>query len=155
MYFLVVAALTFLLPIGSAALEHGAPDWLSSLGKWTAFWAAGVRLFTAGLSQIFRPGFTLKEMFEIEGADAAPVVQELGFANIAMGALGLSALLHPMLAFAGALVGGVYYGLAGARHVRDRKAKRNALRSAAMASDLWVFLVLAAFAATRLAAGGF
>jgi hypothetical protein len=154
MYFLVVAALTFLLPIGSAALEHGVPDWLSSLGKWTAFYATGVRLFTAGASQVFRPGFTLKEMFEIEGDAATPVVQELGFANIAMGVLGLSALFHPMLAFGGAVVGGLYYGLAGARHVGERKAK-NALRTAAMVSDLWVFVVLAAFATTRLAAGGF
>lgn len=155
MYFLVVAALTFLLPLGSAALEGGVPDWLTCLGKWTAFWATGVRLFTAGASQVFRPGFTLKEMFEIEGEGATPVVQELGFANIAMGALGLSALINPMLAFAGALVGGLYYGLAGARHVADRVHKRNALRTAAMASDLWVFVVLAAFATTRLAAGGF
>jgi hypothetical protein len=155
MYFFVVAALTLLLPIGSAVLEHGAPDWLSSLGKWTAFWATGVRLFTAGASQVFRPAFTLKEMFEIDGDAATPVVQELGFANIAMGALGLSALINPMLAFGGALVGGLYYGLAGARHVGDRTHKRNGLRSAALASDLWVFAVLAAFAATRLAAGGF
>jgi hypothetical protein len=154
-YLIVVAALTFLLPIGSAVLEHGAPDWLTCLGKWTAFYATGIRLFTAGSSQVFRPDFTLKEMFELDAPEATPIVQELGFANLAMGTLGLMALVNPMLAFAGAVVGGLYYGLAGARHVGDRKHKRNALRTAAMASDLWVFAVLAAFAVSHLATGGF
>ena len=100
-------------------------------------------LFLAGLRQTFTPGFTLKEIFEIDAPEASHIVQELGFANLSMGTLGLLALLHPMLTLAGAITGGLYYGLAGLKHIT--KGKRNAMRTTAMLTDILVFAVLAAY----------
>lgn len=150
MYFVTVLALTFALPFGAAIYEMiagqtGAGAFLLLLGKWTAFFAGGVRLFIAGLRQVFQPGFTLNEIFEIDDPRAEPVVQEVGFGNLAMGVLGLCALLHPMLTFAAALVCGLYYGLAGLKHLTTKE--RNSERSTAMATDLWVFAVLALYVA--------
>lgn len=146
MYFIVVIALTLLLPLGATVwdLQHY-PDANIVLvfGKWTAFFATGVRLFIAGLRQALQPQFTLKQIFESDDEAALPIVQELGFANLAMGSMGLFALLHPLLTFAAALIGGLFCGLAGLKHALS--AHRNAERNLAMATDIWVFVVLAAY----------
>lgn len=150
MYYVIVIATTLVLPIGATLIEsfalHGATGLIPLLGKWYVFFAVGARLFLAGLRQTFTPGFTLKEIFEIDAPEADHIVQELGFANLSMGALGLLALLDPVLAWAGALAGGLYYGLAGLKHVA--RGKRNAMRTTAMLTDILVFVVLAAFVVT-------
>ncbi len=147
MYFVVVVALTILLPIAAAVAEAyyvlPAAGVFMLLGKWTAFFATGVRLLIAGLRQAFQPRFTLKQIFEIENEPSEQIVQELGFANLAMGVLGVLALLHPMLTFAAALVGALFYGLAGLKHLAKRE--RNAERTTAMVTDLWVFAALALY----------
>lgn len=148
MYFITVIALTLVLPIGATIWDvQNYPDAnvVLMFGKWTAFFAAGLRLFIAGLRQALQPQFTLKQIFEIDDDAAQPIVQELGFANLAMGAMGLFALLHPLLTFAAALMGGLFYGLAGVKHVLAKH--RNADRTLAMGTDIWVFVVLAAYVA--------
>jgi hypothetical protein len=147
MYFITVIALTLLLPLGATLWDlQNFPDAniVLMFGKWTAFFAAGLRLFIAGLRQALQPRFTLKQIFESEDEAALPIVQELGFANLAMGAMGLFALLHPLLTFAAALMGGLFYGLAGLKHALSKH--RSADRSVAMTTDLWVFIVLAVYA---------
>jgi hypothetical protein len=160
MYYVIVIATTLVLPIGAAvadlllstkgALGAGG-DVLPPLGllltgylgKWYVFFAVGVRLFLTGLRQTFTPGFTLKEIFEIDHKPSEHIVQELGFANLSMGMLGLLALLDPMLTLAGAVTGGLYYGLAGFKHIS--KGNRNTMRTMAMITDILVFCVLAAY----------
>jgi hypothetical protein len=150
MYYIIVIATTLALPIGAALIEsfalNSATGLILLLGKWYAFFAVGVRLFLAGLRQTFTPGFTLKEIFEIDAPEANHIVQELGFANLSMGALGLLALLDPMLTLAGAVTGGLYYGFAGLKHIAT--GKRNAMRTTAMVTDILVFAVLALYVAT-------
>ncbi|MDX2276747.1 MAG: hypothetical protein NW206_14960 [Hyphomonadaceae bacterium] len=147
MYFITVVALTFLLPVGFTIWElivaPGA-NVVLSFGKWTAFFAVGVRLFIAGLRQALQPNATLRQSFDIEDAAPAPIVQELGFANLAMGAMGLLALLHPLLTFAAALMGGLFYGLAGLKQGLSKQ--RNFDRNLSMTTDLWAFVVLALYA---------
>ncbi len=111
--------------------------------QWYVFWAGGVRLFLAGLRQAFTPKFTAREIFEMKGEEALPIVQELGFANLSMGAL---CLVAPFIGapLAGAIVSGLYYGLAGFRHLTSRE-HRNAQRTLAMATDFLVFAVLATY----------
>ncbi len=118
------------------------------LGKWYVFFAVGVRLFLAGLRQTLTPAFRLQKIFEIEAPEANHIVQELGFANLSMGSLGLLALLDPMLTLAGAVTGGLYYGLAGLKTLTT--GKRNAMRTTAMVTDILVFSVLAAFVVMKV-----
>ncbi len=112
------------------------------LGKWYLFWAGGVRLFLAGLRQTFQPGFTLRQIFEIDHKPSEHIVGELGFANLSMGLLCMLSLPALQLAMAGAIVAGLYYGLAGLKHVLS--GERNANRTLAMATDILVLAVLAA-----------
>jgi hypothetical protein len=143
MYLSSVILLLAVFPAISIGLEfavgHASLAVLSL--KWFVFWASGIRLFVAGVRQIAQPGFTANEIFEIEGSSANPIVQELGFANVCMGLLGIASLPIPSWRLAAALTGGLYYGMAGLKHTFHSQKSRN--EWIALYSDLAMFLVLA------------
>jgi hypothetical protein len=147
MYFLTVVLLMAVLPIGSILVElliFKAPTTVLPLvGKWCVFWAVGVRQFLAGLRQTIRPEFTAESIFGIKGKDPLPIVQELGFANLSMGVLGILSIIDGGLVFPSAIVSGVFFGIAGFKHALRRE--RNLNENVAMVSDLLLFAVLAAF----------
>lgn len=96
-----------------------------------------------------QPRFTAESIFEIKGLAVLAIVREVGLANLAMGALGLSSLVEPLWTVPAASVGGLYYGLAGVGHLI--RPKRNRHEQIALVSDLLIFMLLAAFVAARLA----
>ena len=151
-YFVTVVLLLLVAPVGSLIVEALAGkqplDLMFLLGKWFVFWAGGVRLFLAGLRQIFQPAFTARTIFEIDDPGALAIVRELGFANLTMGAVGLASLAVPAWLTPAALVGFLYYGLAGIGHVA--RLERNAVENTALVSDLLIAALLAIFLATRL-----
>ena len=146
-YLATVLLLLLVLPaacVGAeAALGHG--PLMALVGRWFVFWGVGVRLFLAGLRQTFKPAFTAVAIFEIDAPAAFAIVRELGFANLSMGALGLASLAVGGWVASAALVGGLYYGLAGAGHVI--RPKRNTIEQIALISDLLICALLAAFLA--------
>jgi hypothetical protein len=145
-YLLVVALTMLVLPAGSVAVEHvvhpGAPL-MALIGKWFVFWGCGVRLGLAGARQVLQPGFTAKEIFHMEGGEALPLVRELGVANLATGVVGVLSLALSTFVLPVAVSAGIFYGVAGVRHVAEQDRSRN--ETVAMASDLFMFAVLAAF----------
>jgi hypothetical protein len=151
MYVAVVALLMFVLPLGSAFAEHAAPGaapFMALIGKWFVFWAAGVRLVLAAVRQLFQPEFTARHIFKIEGADALPLVREIGAANFALGAVGVASLWRPDFILPIALAAAIFYGIAGFRHLLETDRSLN--ETIAMGSDLFVLVVLAAYAAYAL-----
>jgi hypothetical protein len=76
----------------------------------------------------------------ITAADAQLLVRELGFANAAMGTVGTASLFVRGWTTPMAIVGVVFYGLAGVNHLTDHD--RNRLQNVAMVSDLFVAAVL-------------
>jgi len=152
MYIATVILLLFVFPVTSVAIDGFALGHHSSLlfliGKWFVFWAVGVRLFIAGVRQVIQPEFTAKEIFEIHESGSLAIVRELGFANLSMGLLGILSLFRAGWIVPAAIVGGLYYGLAGTGHV-FRKS-RNSKEYAAMVSDVFVFLILAGFVVKSL-----
>jgi hypothetical protein len=151
MYFVSVVLLMFVLPAACVVAEalwlRGAADPVLLIGKWFVFWAVGVRLFLAGMRQVMQPRFTAESIFEIGDRAALGIVREVGFANLAMGSLGLLSLAMPAWIVPAAIVGGLYYGLAGAGHLA--RGRRNFKEQTALVSDLLIFLVLAGFIAMR------
>jgi Family of unknown function (DUF6790) len=151
MYIAVVALFMFLLPLGSAFAEHALPGGaplMALIGKWFVFWAAGVRLVLAAVRQLFQPEFTARQIFKIEGSDALPLVREIGAANLALGAVGVASFWRPDFILPIALTAAIFYAIAGFRHAL--KTGRSLNETVAMASDLFVFIVLAAYAAHAL-----
>ncbi len=147
MYLATVIFLMAVFPIGSIGVDHfyfhNAAPLTLLVGKWFVFWAAGVRLFAAGLRQYFQPRFTAEEIFHITSADALPLVRELGVANFATGIAGIASLAKPSFVLPVAIIAGIFYGVAGIRHVAEKGKSRN--ENIAMISDLFVFLVFAAY----------
>ncbi len=127
-----------------AAASHHTVSIFALTAKWFVFWAVGIRQFTGGVWQTLKPQFTAAKIFEIHDPASYPIVREVGFGNISMGTLGIFTLSHPGWLVPAAVVGGLYYGLAGLLHVL-RKGK-NALEQTATISDAFAFFVLLAVA---------
>ncbi len=144
MYYAIVALLMFVLPVLSIAVDArstGVALGVGLVAKWFVFWSVGWRLFLAGLRQIVQPAYTAREILGITGDAPLLLVRELGYANVAIGAIGIASLFIPGWTFAAALAGAVFYGLAGLSHILQKH--RNRLENVAMASDLFVGFVLA------------
>ena len=144
MYILSVILLMVVLPIVSILVEsllfHSQAGIVTLAGKWFVFWAMGVRLFTAGLRQVLQPRFTAETILGIREAGQTILVQELGFANLALGTLGVATLLNVAWLVPAALTGCLFIGLAGIRHIFSKNMNR--LETSAMVSNLFVALIL-------------
>ena len=147
MYLITVLLLMAVLPICSIGWEHFFHDSSVPLtllmGKWFVFWAAGVRLFSAGLRQFFQPRFTSEKIFGLRSDDALPIVRELGVANFATGVVGIASLGKPNFVLPVAIIAAIFYGVAGIHHVAQSHRSRN--ENIAMISDLFVFLILVTY----------
>jgi len=147
LYLGAIILLMLILPLVSAAIDSGffktGPGLLLLTGKWFVFWGIGVRLFTAGLRQVLKPGFTAQEIFHIKDIESQLIVRELGFANICFGLTGIIALFIPAWLTAAAFTGGLYMGIAGFYHIIKKQASPNEV--AAMVSDLFIFAVMAVY----------
>jgi hypothetical protein len=152
MYFAIVSCLMLAAPVASIVFEHSflhsSAPLMSLVGKWFVFWAVGVRLALAGLTQYFEPRFTAEQIFDIHSDDPLPVVRELGIANFAAGTVGILSLLRPDFVLPSAIAAAIFYGLAGFRHAAQ--PTRNAKETFAMATDLFAFVVLAVCAVFAL-----
>jgi hypothetical protein len=122
MYIVLVLLQTVILPLVSSLIHWfvvgGNP--LLIVGMWWAFWGVGTRLFVAGVSQVGNPRMTAKNILGIDAEGAEQLVQELGYANLAMGAVALVAAFIPGWGLLGALPGALYLGMAGIRHVAKK-----------------------------------
>jgi hypothetical protein len=144
MYLLMIVLLMFVFPILSILAElfvfRSTAGIILLIGKWFVFWAVGVRLFTAGLRQALQPQFTAEKILGIKGSEQLIIVQELGFANLSMGMLGMLSILNGTWVLPAAIVGCLFVGLAGIRHIFSKE--RNPLENSAMLSNLIVSFVL-------------
>jgi hypothetical protein len=151
MYLLIVALTMLILPVGSVLLARNANPaaaWVDLIGLWFVFWGVGVRLGLAGLRQIVRPEFTARDIFGLSGEGALVIVRELGFANLAIGIVGLLAWRFPAFVLPAAIYATVFYAAAGAMHVM--KGAHGMNETVALASDLFMALVLGGFAVASL-----
>ncbi|BAN48853.1 DUF6790 family protein [Metapseudomonas resinovorans] len=143
MYYAVVVAFMFLLPLLSLAVESlaaGAAITAALVAKWFVFWSVGWRLLLAGSKQIVQPRYTANVILGLKTDEALILVRELGFANVAMGVLGVLSLWQPAWQLAAALAGGLFYAMAGVSHLLQ--GHRNRLENVAMVSDLFAAAVL-------------
>lgn len=146
MYYAIILLTMVILPVvsiaGELATTSGVGAFVVVAIKWFAFWAVGVRLLLAGVTQIWKPAFTVKGILGIDEPRAHVLAQELGFANVAIGLTGLLSLVFTAWVLPVALVGGLFLGLAGLNHAR--RPHRNMRETVAMYSDLWAAIILLA-----------
>jgi hypothetical protein len=151
MYYALVIILMVIAPIVSVAVEASRASntlgLIFLIGKWFVFWGVGVRLFTAGIKQALQPDFTAK-ILDIKSNDALVVVRELGFANMAIGAVGLGAALNNNWIVPGAIAGAIFYGAAGIQHLF--KHRDTVAESVALVSDLLMATIAVGFLISRI-----
>jgi uncharacterized protein DUF6790 len=144
MYVYIVLAFMIAFPAASVIAEillgHQGGLSVALAGKWFVFWTVGVRLFVAGLRQIIQPRFTAETILGIKGEESWLVVRELGFANCAIGSIGIGSLFSPGWVLPAALAGSLFYGLAGINHLYHKA--RNSLQNVALISDLFAAMAL-------------
>jgi ABC-type methionine transport system permease subunit len=154
MFILMIVLIMLVLPVTSIVLQRifgRRATVISLVGKWFVFWGVGIRLLLAGLRQSTNPRFTAKEILGIDDGESLQVVQELGFANLSIGALGISSIFNPDWITPGAIAGALFYGLAGIGHVV--KKDRNSLENSAMVSDLFLSIVLVTYLSSAVFCG--
>ncbi|HVV94080.1 MAG TPA: DUF6790 family protein [Hyphomicrobiales bacterium] len=144
MYLGSVVVLLLVAPVAAILVQifgfgHAA-DPLFTVLRWFVFWAVGVRLAIAGIRQMANPAFTAETIFRIHDRETFKIVQELGFANVSIGLIGLVSIAERGWVLPAGLAGAVFYGLAGIQHVRNARTTRE--ETIAMVSDLLVFVVL-------------
>lgn len=147
MFVLVVVLFMFVLPLGCTAVEltqYGTHlSVLLVLGKWLVFWGIGVRLFTAGVRQIIKPGLTSEGILRISGEKVWILVRELGAANVGIGLAAIASLWKSAWQPPAALAGGLFLGFAGALHAANKH--REFAENLAMYSDLFVAAIALVF----------
>lgn len=156
MYLLMIVVLMLVLPAASVVIEYavaGGPDIVLLIGKWFVFWAGGIRLLLAGVRQIAQPEFTAATIFESHDLGTQKVVQELGFSTLSIGVVSALVLLRPGFMLPAAIAAGLFYGLAGFKHIAN--TGKNTHELAATASDLFIFAVLAFVVIERIVVGAF
>ena len=151
-YVAVVLLQSLVLPIASGIVELAAQggDPVIVLGRWFLFWGVGTRLLLAGIVQVTRPSFTARDILGTDAGGALHIVQELGFANIAMGTVAVIGAYVPAWYVPAALPGGIFLGQAGLRHVA--KAGKGLEERVATWTDLLVAGAMLVFVA-RIAVG--
>jgi len=148
-YIVLVLLVMLVLPIFSIVNEryfHGSHAGLLFLaGKWFVFWGVGVRLASAGVRQALNPRYTAETLLGLKTSEPWIVVRELGFANIAIGAVALGSIRARNWLTPAALAGALFYGLAGINHLLAKN--RNRLQNVTMLSDLLLCAILCAYLA--------
>jgi uncharacterized protein DUF6790 len=146
-YTLSIVLLLLVLPVASIFIEYFADprphDVMWLVGKWFTFWGCGVRLFVAGVTQVLKPQFTARSIFNLDDPAAYGLVREVGFGNLSFGAIGLVSVIAPSWLVPAAVAGGMYYGLAGLGHLM--RPERNTKEQVALVSDLLIAALLAVF----------
>ncbi|WP_432477446.1 DUF6790 family protein [Nocardioides sp. GXQ0305] len=143
-----VGLFMLVLPGASVAVDlgnGGDEPVMAVVGTWFVFWAVGVRLLTAGLRQVVRPGLTAEGILGVTDRRAWVLVRELGFANVAIGAAGVLSLWAAGWRPAAALAGGLFLLLAGAQHLT--RSHRNGEENVAMVSDLAIGVLMLGYVA--------
>lgn len=145
-YLAMNIALLFVLPtlcIITEIVKEEIPLHWTLVGKWFIFWAAGIRLFTAGIKQASNPEFTATEIFKLKGRESLVIIRELGFANISLGTMGMLSLINEHWRLLGAIASSIFFGLAALQHFSREPTSIN--EWIALVYDSVVFIVLALF----------
>jgi hypothetical protein len=144
LFILLNILLLIILPLLSILLEcyfdHVCFGWAVA-GKWFLFWAMGIRLFTAGISQCSNPAFTAR-ILNLRSEESFIVIRELGFANISLGVMGILSVINDNWRSLAAVCGGLFFGLAAIQHILRKPENKKEFVAMLGDSLICIFLIL-------------
>lgn len=148
MNFFLLAVFPVASVIAEYFLLHRNADLAFLIGKWFVFWAIGIRFLGAGLQQLIDPADAAKTRFGTGDNAVQTMLIELGYADLAIGALGTLTLFNEMWITPAAFTGGLYYGFLGFAHIMN--TERPWAETMAGAIELGLFVLFTAYLATRV-----
>ncbi len=114
-FILLRILLLFALPLLSTILENQMDhsSWTKQqIGKWFIFWNLGIDLFFTGVRQASSPELSPGNVFRFKSQESHQLTRELGFANMALGSVGILSVINDQWRLIAAIGGGLYFGLA-------------------------------------------
>jgi hypothetical protein len=139
-------ALIAVLPIAAAALESRTDQLALSwpiYWKWFIFWGVGIRLFFKGVKLASTPQFTGLSLSSFKNRESYLLLLELGFANMALGSMGILSVINDQWRLIAAIAGAIYFGLADMLRLLKKPTGRQEL--VALVYNVLVFVGLVAY----------
>ena len=139
-------ALIAVLPITAALLESRidqVPLNSASYWKWFIFWGVGIRLFFKGVRLASTPQITGLSVSSFRSRESYLLLLELGFANMALGSMGILSVINDQWRLIAAIAGAIYFGLADMLRLLKKTDGRH--ERVALVYNILVFLGLVAF----------
>ena len=123
-------ALLAVFPIAAATLEshidHVVLNW-PTWWKWFIFWGLGIRLFFKGVKLASTPQFTGLSLSSFKNRESYLLLLELGFANMALGSMGILSVINDQWRLIAAIGGAIYFGLSDMLRVIKKPGGRHEL----------------------------
>ena len=139
-------ALIAILPIAAAATEsrfdQASLTW-TIYWKWFIFWGVGIRLFFKGVKLASTPQFTGLSLSSFKNRESYLLLLELGFANMALGSMGILSVINDQWRLIAAIAGAIYFGLADMLRLLKKPAGRH--ERVALVYNVLVFVGLVAY----------
>jgi hypothetical protein len=139
-------ALIAVLPIAAAALESRLDQLALSwpiYWKWFIFWGVGIRLFFKGVKLASTPQFTGLSLSSFKNRESYLLLLELGFANMALGSMGILSVINDQWRLIAAIAGAIYFGLADMLRLLKKPTGRHEL--VALVYNVLVFVGLVVY----------
>ena len=139
-------ALIAVLPVTAALLESHADQ--AAFGwtiywKWFIFWSVGIRLFFKGVRLASTSQYTGLHLSSFRNRDSYLLLLELGFANMALGAMGILSVINDQWRLIAAIAGAIYFGLADLLRLLKKPIGRH--EQVALVCNLLAFAGLVAY----------
>jgi len=138
--------LVAVLPIFAAAIEscidHVGLNW-STYWKWFIFWGVGIHLFFKGIKLASAPQFTGLSLSSFKNSERYLLLLELGFANMALGSMGILSVINDQWRLIAAIAAAIYFGLADMLRLLKKPGGRHEL--VALLYNLLVFAGLVGY----------
>ncbi len=139
-------ALLAVLPIAAALLESRIDQvdlsW-PNYWKWFIFWGVGIRLFFKGIKLASTPQFAGLSLSSFKNRESYLLLLELGFANMALGSMGILSVINDQWRFIAAIAGAIYFGLTDMLRLSKKTDGRH--ERVALIYNILVFSGLVAF----------
>jgi hypothetical protein len=139
-------ALIAVFPMTAALLEaHSDQVPLNWAGywKWFIFWGVGIRLFFKGIRLASMPQMTSLSLSSFKNRESYLLLLELGFANMALGAMGILSVINDQWRLIAAIAGAIYFGLTDMLRLLKKTDDRH--ERVALIYNILVFSGLVAF----------
>ena len=139
-------ALITVLPITATWLESRVdetpPTW-PIYWKWFIFWSVGFRLFFKGVRLASTPRVTGLSLLSFSNRESYLLLLELGFANMALGVMGILSVINDQWRPIAAIAGAIYFGLSDLLRLLKKPAGRH--EKVALAYNLLAFAGLVGY----------